>query len=157
MRTCNPVSSAKFTVSCNLRSHCLWCDEFFNWHLRNDNSFKNSLWIHCQRANRLSELRQNPVRMKLRRTIGIRERVESSYPGCYLTQWCTLIIMNNCIRQAFSSSPISLLKIFVALTTSASVFVLRTSVRICTFRIFMEQRTVIHFLTFKCLRDRCRT
>jgi hypothetical protein len=54
-------------------------------------------------------------------------RSESSHPRLYLTQWCALIIMNDCIRQIISSSPISLSKIFVAPTTSAPALVLRTS------------------------------
>jgi hypothetical protein len=60
--------------------------------------------------------------------------------------------MNDCIRQAISSSPISLSKIFVASTTSAPALVLRTSMRVCMFRIFMQQRAVIRFLTLKSLR-----
>jgi hypothetical protein len=61
--------------------------------------------------------------------------------------------MNDWIRQAISSSPICLSKIFVAPTMSAMALVLRISVRVCTFRIFLEQRAVILFLTFKDLHD----
>jgi hypothetical protein len=50
------------------------------------------------------------------------------------------------------SSPISLWKIFVALTKSASALVLKTSMRVCTFGIFMEQRAVIRFFILKGLR-----
>jgi hypothetical protein len=74
---------------------------------------------------------------------------KSLYSRRYLTQWCALIIMNNCIRQTISSSPISLSKIFVAPTASAPGLVSGTSMRLCTFRIFVEQRAVIRFLTLK--------
>jgi hypothetical protein len=77
---------------------------------------------------------------------------ESSYPRRYLTQWCAFIIMNDCIRQIISSSPIPLSKIFVAPTMSAPALGLRMSLRVCMFGIFMEQRTVIRFLTLKGLR-----
>jgi hypothetical protein len=60
--------------------------------------------------------------------------------------------MNNCIRQTIFSSPISLWDIFIAPTTSSPAPVLRTSLRVCTFRIFIEQRAVIRFLTLKRLR-----
>jgi hypothetical protein len=65
-------------------------------------------------------------------------------------------MMNDCIRQIIPSSPISFSKIFVAPTTSAPAFVLRISMRLCAFRIFrifMEQRAAIRFLTLKGLRD----
>jgi hypothetical protein len=55
---------------------------------------------------------------------------------------------NDYIRQVISSSPL-LSKIFVTPTTSTQALVLRTSMRVCTFRIFMEQRAVIRFLTLK--------
>jgi hypothetical protein len=75
-------------------------------------------------------------------------RSKSSDPQCDLTQWCTLIIMNDCIRQTISS-PISLSKIFIASTTSTPALVSRMSKRVCMFRIFLEQRTVIRFVKLK--------
>jgi hypothetical protein len=64
-----------------------------------------------------------------------------------------LIIENDYISQTISSSPISFLKISVALSTSAPVLVLKTSLRVCIFRISMKQRVVICFLTLKGLLD----
>jgi hypothetical protein len=60
--------------------------------------------------------------------------------------------MNDWIRLMISSSPISLPKIFVAPPTFAPELVLMTSMRVCTFKILMEQRAVICFLTLKSLR-----
>jgi hypothetical protein len=40
-------------------------------------------------------------------------------------------------------------KIFVAPTTVAPALILRMSMRVCSFRIFMEQRAIIRFLTLK--------
>jgi hypothetical protein len=80
---------------------------------------------------------------------------KGSYPRRYLTQWCALVVMNDCIRQTISSSPTFLSKIFVAPTTSAPALVLRTSTRVCTFwifRIFVKQPAVIRPVTFKGLR-----
>jgi hypothetical protein len=57
--------------------------------------------------------------------------------------------MNDGIQYAISSSPISLSDIFDAPTTSALAFVLRTSMRARTFRIFLEPRIVIGFLRLK--------
>jgi hypothetical protein len=57
---------------------------------------------------------------------GIDGGPKSSYPRRYLTQWCALIIMNDCIRQTISSS-ISFSNIFVASITSTPALVLRTS------------------------------
>jgi hypothetical protein len=57
--------------------------------------------------------------------------------------------VTDCIRQIIASSPISLSKIIVAPTTSAPAFFLRTSLQLCTFRIFLEQRAVIRFLILK--------
>jgi transposase len=74
---------------------------------------------------------------------------KSSYPRRYLTQWCALVIINDCIRQIISSSPLS--NIFVAPTTSPTARVLRTSTRVLILRIFMEQRAIIRFLTRKSL------
>jgi hypothetical protein len=60
--------------------------------------------------------------------------------------------MNEYIRQLISSYPVSLSTLFVAPTTSAPALVLRTSLRACAFRIFMEGRAAIHFITLKGLR-----
>jgi hypothetical protein len=60
--------------------------------------------------------------------------------------------MNDCVRQTISSSQISLSKLFVALITSALALVLRTFLRVGTFRIFLEQQAVIRFVTLKGLR-----
>jgi hypothetical protein len=70
---------------------------------------------------------------------GICKGSKRSYPRRYPTQRCTLLIMNDCIRKTISSSPSSFSKIFIAPTTSAPAFVLRTSMRVCTFQIFLEQ------------------
>jgi hypothetical protein len=70
------------------------------------------------------------------------ERSKSLYPRRYLTQWYAFIRMNDRIREKISSSPISLSTIFVVPTTSAPALVLRTSMHICTFGVFMEQRAV---------------
>jgi hypothetical protein len=59
------------------------------------------------------------------------------------------MIMNDWSRQTISSSPISVSKIVVAPTTSAPALVLWTFMHVWTFRILMEQRTIIFFLTFK--------
>jgi hypothetical protein len=61
------------------------------------------------------------------------------------------IITNDCIGQTISSSPIYLSKTFVAPATSAPALVLRTPIRVCTFRIFARQRAIISFLTRKSL------
>jgi hypothetical protein len=76
-------------------------------------------------------------------------RSKSSYPRRCHTQWCALIIMTDCVRQTISLSPISLSKIFVAPTRSARALVSKIPMRIYTFRIFLEQRTVIRFLPLK--------
>jgi hypothetical protein len=46
-----------------------------------------------------------------------------SYPRCHLTQWCALIVMNDCIRQTISFAPISFSKVFVAPATSATALI----------------------------------
>jgi hypothetical protein len=71
------------------------------------------------------------------------------YPRRYLTQICALIIMNDCIRQIISFSPPSLSMIFIAPTRSAPELVSRTSMHVCTFRTFIEQRAVIRFIMLK--------
>jgi hypothetical protein len=60
-------------------------------------------------------------------------------------------MINDDIRQKISSSPISLSKIFTAPITSAPALVSRTSMHVCTFRLLIEQRAVMRFLTFKSL------
>jgi hypothetical protein len=60
--------------------------------------------------------------------------------------------MNDWIRQTISSSAISLWNIFVTPTTSAPALISRTSMRVCTFRIFLELPAVIRFLTLKRLQ-----
>jgi hypothetical protein len=60
--------------------------------------------------------------------------------------------MNDRIRSTISPSSDFLSKIFVAPATSAPALILRTSVHVCTFKIFVEQRTIIRFLAHKGLR-----
>jgi hypothetical protein len=83
------------------------------------------------------------------RRISHRGGSKSSYPRRCLTQSCALIILNDCIRQTISSSPIFLSRIFIPSTTSATTLVLRTFMRVYTFRIFLAQQRAIRCLTLK--------